>query len=244
MIVMNRFLRWKVISILVVFVVFGAVGVYPLVATLMDLPAPRWLMSRKLPLGLDLQGGVQFAIRVETGYALRSESEAAINRLRESLQTAGAGSPSLTLVDATHFRIDGVVPELDAAFREAASSTGPLFERQAGSAGDHTFAMTPAGADQLREETVTRTRETIERRINELGVSEPSVARQGQNGDQILIQLPGVTNVERAKEIIQAGGVLELKLVEQVQAVSAGHAGSDSPRLPDTEVLEGRVDDS
>ena len=46
-------------------------------------------------------------------------------------------------------------------------------------------------------------RQTIERRVNELGVAEPSIAQQGQSGDQILVQLPGVTDVERAKEIIR-----------------------------------------
>jgi preprotein translocase subunit SecD len=177
---MNRRLRWKVISILVVFVVFGAVGVYPLFATLADLPAPHWLMSRKLPLGLDLQGGVQFAIRVEADYALRLESEAAMNRLREALQAVAGSNPSTTLVDATHFRIDGAGPELDAAIQQATASVTTTFEWQPGGAGSYAFAMTPASAAQLREETVTRTREAIERRINELGVSEPSVSRQGR----------------------------------------------------------------
>ena len=58
-------------------------------------------------------------------------------------------------------------------------------------------------------------RQTIERRVNELGVTEPSIAQQG-NGDQIIVQLPGVTDVERAKEIIGSPGLLELKIVERV----------------------------
>ena len=49
-------------------------------------------------------------------------------------------------------------------------------------------------------------RQTIERRVNELGVAEPSIAQQGADGDQILVQLPGVTDVERAKEIIRSTG--------------------------------------
>ena len=58
-------------------------------------------------------------------------------------------------------------------------------------------------------------RQTIERRVNELGVAEPSIAQQGESGDQILVQLPGVTDVDRAKEIIRSTGLLELKIVEQ-----------------------------
>ena len=62
--------------------------------------------------------------------------------------------------------------------------------------------MRPNIATQLREETVTQALQTIERRVNELGVAEPIVARQGA-ADQILVQLPGVTDVARAKEIIR-----------------------------------------
>ena len=56
--------------------------------------------------------------------------------------------------------------------------------------------------------------QTIERRVNELGVAEPIVARHSA-ADQILVQLPGVTDVNRAKEIIRSTALLELKLVEQ-----------------------------
>ena len=67
----------------------------------------------------------------------------------------------------------------------------------------------------LREEAVTQARQTIERRVNELGVAEPSIAQQGANGDEILVQLPGVSDIDRAKQIIQSTGLLQLKIVEQ-----------------------------
>ena len=74
--------------------------------------------------------------------------------------------------------------------------------------------MKPNIANQLRDEAVTQALQTIERRVNELGVAEPIVARQGGE-DQILVQLPGVSDVQRAKEIIRSTALLELKLVEQ-----------------------------
>src|SRR5688500_5866622 len=73
--------------------------------------------------------------------------------------------------------------------------------------------MRPNIATQLREEAVNQALLTIERRVNELGVAEPIVARQGA-ADQILVQLPGVTDVARAKEIIRSTALLELKIVE------------------------------
>src|SRR5262249_7295809 len=76
-------------------------------------------------------------------------------------------------------------------------------------------SMKPNVQLALREEAVVQARETIERRVNELGVAEPSIAQQGSSGDQILVQLPGVTDVNRAKEIIRSTGLLELQIVEQ-----------------------------
>ena len=89
------------------------------------------------------------------------------------------------------------------------------FDRSAGTNGTYTFTMRPNIQVDLREESVVQARQTIERRVNELGVTEPSIAQQGSNGDQILVQLPGVTDVNRAKEIIRSTGLLELKIVEQ-----------------------------
>src|SRR5207244_8418143 len=84
-----------------------------------------------------------------------------------------------------------------------------------GSNRTYTFTMKPNIQVNLREEAVIQARQTIERRVNELGVTEPSIAQQGNQGDQILVQLPGVTDVDRAKEIIRSTGLLELKIVEQ-----------------------------
>ena len=78
--------------------------------------------------------------------------------------------------------------------------------------GTYTFTMKPNIQVNLREEAVVQARQTIERRVNELGVAEPSIAQQG--ADQILVQLPGVTDIERAKGIIGSPGLLELKIVE------------------------------
>ena len=84
----------------------------------------------------------------------------------------------------------------------------------AGAGGLYTFALKPNVANVLREEAVTQALETIERRVNELGVSEPNIARQGEQ-DQLLVQLPGVTDVQRAKDLISTTAVLELRYVDR-----------------------------
>jgi preprotein translocase subunit SecD len=213
-------LRWKLLLILTVTVVFAAVGVYPIAAARYGITQPKWLTDKLIKLGLDLKGGVHLVLRVQTDDALRIESEGEMERLRQSLQPAGINVTGISLVDPTSFKVEGIKPDQDAAFRNAANEVSTNFERDSGVNGTYTFSMKPNIQLSLREEAVTQARQTIERRVNELGVAEPSIAQQGQNNDQILVQLPGVTDVNRAKEIIRSTGLLELKIVEQGPSAS------------------------
>jgi preprotein translocase subunit SecD len=209
-------LRWKLILIAAVTVVFAAVGVYPQVAPRLGINGPKWLMDRALKLGLDLKGGVHLVLRVQTDDALKVESETEMERLRESLSRNGIGSTSLALIGVTGFKVEGIRPEQDGGFRTAANDVSPNFDRDSGVNGTYTFTMKPSVQQSLREEAVVQARQTIERRVNELGVTEPSIAQQGADGNQILVQLPGVTDVNKAKEIIRSTGRLELKIVEGI----------------------------
>jgi len=212
---MSSNVRWKFITIMAVFVIFAAVGVYPILAERYHLPAPSWLMDRQLRLGLDLKGGVHLVLRVQTDDALRGETQTEMERLREELQNRRIAFSTMTLVSPTQFRVEGVPTEQDAAFRQAAQELQTNFDRGSGVNGAYPFTMKINIQNNLRDESVVQARQTIERRVNELGVAEPSIAQQGANGDQILVQLPGVSDVERAKSIIQSTGRLELKIVEQ-----------------------------
>jgi preprotein translocase subunit SecD len=196
---MAKNLRWKILIIL------GVIGLavwafYP--------------PDQKIRLGLDLKGGVHLVMRVKTDDALRLETETTTERLREQLQTAKIPVTAITPTNTTEFRVDGVPSDQDAAFRQALTDVELLFNRASGAGGSYTFTMRPNIAVQLREEAVNQALQTIERRVNELGVAEPIVARYS-GADQILVQLPGVTDVARAKEIIRSTAILELKLVEQ-----------------------------
>ena len=213
-------LRWKIITIVVVLIGFAAVGVYPIVATQYGVTSPSWLMSRQMKLGLDLKGGVHLVLRVQTDDALRIETEATAERLRESLREKGIAVTSINALSPTEFRVEGVPGDKDAAFREAAIDADTNFTRSSGVGGAYAFAMKPNIQITLREEAVDQARQTIERRVDELGVTEPSISEHGSRGDQILVQLPGVTEVNRAKEIIRSPGLLELKIVEKGPAAS------------------------
>jgi preprotein translocase subunit SecD len=217
-------LRWKVLAIVAV-VALGAWAIYP--------------PDKKIKLGLDLKGGVHLVLRVQTDDALRLETETSMNRLRDELVKNGAAGVTATALSPTAFQIAGVPAELESALRQAATEVEATFNRESGAAGTYTFRMKPNIANQARLETVDQAIRTIERRVNELGVAEPIVARQGGQ-DQILVQLPGVDDVGRAKELIKSTALLELKEVvqgpagtrEQLLQATGGTVPSDADVLP------------
>ena len=223
-------LRWKLLLIL------GIVGlagwsVYP--------------PSEKVRLGLDLKGGVHMVLRVQPDDALRIETETSMERVREVLEVRNITVGTIAVDTPTRFRIEGVLPTEDAEFRAITDEQlEVVFRRESGAGGRYAFEMRPNMAVSLRDESVRQALQTIERRVNELGVTEPIVAPHGVGGDQILVQLPGVTDVARAKEIIRSTALLELKLVEQGPAISQELLlQANGGRVPDgMEVVSGTDD--
>ncbi len=191
------------------------------------MPLPGWLAAKQLKLGLDLKGGVHLVLRVQTDEALKIHTTTTSEQLREALKTAG------------------IPRQLDCASRHRRRSTSKVFRPrrtpssrgwptirrrrqlrpQLGRGGAYDFTMKPNIAVTMRDQAVTQARETIDRRVNELGVAEPNISLYGQSNDEILVQLPGVTDVARAKEIIRNTAILELKIVE------AGPAGTQEALL-------------
>jgi preprotein translocase subunit SecD len=201
---MKKNLRWRLAAIVAVIVV-GVFLIYP--------------PSQKIRLGLDLKGGVHLVLRVQTDDALRVESETTLERMRSELVKAGASGVTGSVLSPTSFQLTGVPDGQDALVRQLRTEIEATYNPVSSSGGTYRFEMKPNIAVQMRDDTVTQAIRTIENRVNELGVAEPVVARQG-TADQILVQLPGVTDVARAKDIIKSTALLELKLVEQGPAAT------------------------
>jgi len=237
---MYKNLRWKVLTTVAVFVIFFAVGVYPMLAERYHWPSPSWLQAKALKLGLDLKGGVQLVLRVNTDDALRMTTTSTSEQLRSSLTTSGITPGAITVTSAQTFRVEGVPPDKDSAFRAAADEiTAVNYDRNILSGGNYEFRFKPNIERDLREQTVEQTLQTIDRRVNALGVTEPSIARQAQ-GDQILVQMPGVSDVARAKEIMGKTAVLEFKLVEAGPGTKEDLLKQYNGNLPgDLEILPG-----
>jgi preprotein translocase subunit SecD len=242
---MNKNLRWKIVTILVVFVVFFSIGIYPLLAQRFTvLPAPAWLMQHQLKLGLDLKGGVHLVMRVNTDDALKLTTTSTSEQLRDSLRTAGVTVTNISVESATKFRVDGIPSDRDSQFRTSADEIAATsFDRNPLTNGSYEFTMKPTVERDLREQTVDQALQTIDRRVNALGVAEPSIARQPK-GDEILVQLPGVTDVARAKDIMGSPAILEFKLVENGPSSSKEDLlKAFNGQLPqDMEILPGKSD--
>ena len=238
---MNKQLRWKVITVMGVFAVFFVIGVYPILAARYNWASTEWLQGQQLKLGLDLKGGVHLVMRVHTDEALRTSTQTAVDQLRERLRSDGISFGSIAVPSPTTIRVEGVPQDRYADFRRISDEVlGANYDRNPGPGGDE-FRMRPNIENELREQTVVQAQETIDRRVNELGVTEPNISRYGDTGDQLLVQLPGVSEVARAKEVIRSTAQLQFKLVEGGPAASQdtllqAHGG----KLPETmEILPG-----
>ena len=224
---MAKNLRWKVLVIVGV-LALSVFAFYP--------------PQEKVRLGLDLKGGVHLVMRVRTDDAVRIETETTADRLREQLKNANISTATVAIASPTEFRVEGVPGDQDQAFRALLADVEPVFNRTPG-AGVYTFTMRPNIANQLREDAVNQALQTIDRRVNELGVAEPIIARHTED-DQILVQLPGVTDVARAKEIIKSTAQLELKLVEQGPFSDEAQARQayNNNVPPDLQILPGNAE--
>src|SRR5260370_6283633 len=115
----------------------------------------------------------------------------------------------------------------------------------AGETSSDTLTLRPTTIAAIQEQTMTQSVETIERRINALGLTEPTIQLHGRKDNEILIQLPGEGDPSRARNVIQAGGQLELKLVEDPapyasQAETLSRHGAVLPSF--TELGPGRTE--
>jgi preprotein translocase subunit SecD len=198
----------------------------------------------KVHLGLDLRGGIHLVLQVVIDDALKATVDDAVVTAREEANRQGIQFASIQRVDPTSFSVEGVEPARVKDMRDILrDSFGGSWEvHQKGEDGFIT-KMTEVYHRDLSRRTVDEAMRTLERRVNQLGVAEPVIARHGSTGDQILIQLPGVTDVEQAKRIIKTTAQLSLRLVEDVATSQEALLESYGGRVPDNmEVVTGSGD--
>jgi preprotein translocase subunit SecD len=198
----------------------------------------------KIHLGLDLKGGVHLVLQVVLDDALNATTDDAVNTTRDQALRKGIQVASVQRTSPSSFTIDGIEP---ARVKDMKDIVRDFFRTgwEVKDAADNQLKveMTEAYQRQLKEQTVQDAIRTLERRINALGVAEPVIAATGNSGDQILVQLPGVTDLEQAKRVIKTTAQLSLKLVEGEAASEQTLLETKGGKVPDNmEVLSGPSD--
>jgi len=243
---MNPNLKWKVIFIVLVVAgcIYGLIGLPAFPTSLAQI---KDNFAHQIKLGLDLQGGTHLILQVQTQEAIAQETDQTVDRLTTQLRAKNIRYEEVRRTDDTHILIRNIAPDQLSDFRDLVSTQLQNvwdLSPAAGEQNSYTLTLRANAVAQIRESTMTQSIETIERRINALGLTEPIIQqRGGANDNEILVQLPGEGDPSRAKAVIQAGGQLELKLVEdpttypsQVAALAA-HGGV---LPPGSEIVAGR----
>lgn len=213
---MNPNLKWKALFILGVILVclYGLVGLPSFPTSLEKL---KDNFAHQIKLGLDLQGGTHLILQVQVQEAISQETDQTSGRLTTQLRSKNIRYEEIRRVDDTHIQVRGLAPENTAQFRDLI--TDQLLREwelapAPGESGGYLLTLRPSAIVAIQQQTMEQSLETIERRINALGLTEPTIQFHGRNDNEILVQLPGEGDPSRAKAVIQAGGQLELKLVE------------------------------
>src|SRR5664279_5423485 len=155
-------------------------------------------LDKRIHLGLDLKGGIHLVLQVNTGDAVRAEVDDAMERLPD-----GNGFLLKPAANTAAKELDKVIDD-----------RLPEFKVNRGV--EVTATLKPEVARNIRDMAVRQGLETIRNRIDQFGVSEPVIQRQGIEGNRIVVQLPGVDDPGRVKDLISSTAFLEIKPVVRV----------------------------
>jgi len=215
-------LSWKHIIVLLI-TVAAVIHIMPTVN-------PALWPHKKINLGLDLQGGMHLALEVDTEKAVESTVERISQELRNSLKKEHIRYTGIDRVDGNKISVQ--IPEdskqsfdqiLGKEFKQLR-----LISTVPDSGQIHiTMDLPDRETIQIKKLAADQALETIRNRIDQFGVNEPDIRRQGEK--RILIQLPGVKETKRAKDIIGKTAILEFKLLDDTHDVNAALKGNVPP---------------
>jgi preprotein translocase subunit SecD len=214
---MKKNLKGKIALIIAVLLVcvYGIVGVPSGVTG----KALTEAVSKRIHLGLDLRGGAHLILQVVVSEAVSQETDNTVARIQQDLKTANlsfsqvykpdpANKPQLIRVEGTPVgKASDVRSALEAKYSNEYDISG------GGADSSFTVTMKPTVVTALDKKTVQQAIETIRDRVDTLGVSEPVIQEYGLGDNQILVELPGIDDLDRVKTIIQSTARLEIHAV-------------------------------
>ena len=212
---MNKNLLAKTILIIAVLIVFlfGIFGI-PSSFTGKGLLAA---IQQRIHLGLDLKGGTHLILQVQVNDAINADTDRTVEQLKEDLKKANIAFGEISKPDPQNHpemvAIKGVPPESSSDLRRIIGDKYQDYDLTSGAQNGWTLAMKNSVANDTKKKAVQQAIETIRNRIDQLGVSEPVIQEHGLGDYQILVQLPGVDDPARVKEIMQSTALLEIRQV-------------------------------
>jgi preprotein translocase subunit SecD len=239
---MNKNLRWKVIVIVVTMLVF-MFGIFGIPQSWSG-SGLRSAMTDRIHLGLDLKGGTHLILQVQVNDAVKADADRAMERLKDEMRTRKINYTDMSQPDPTkspdQILIKGVPPEATTDLRNLVSDRLPEYDATSGPENSWVLKMKQQPLTDLKSRAVAQAIETIRNRVDKLGVSEPVIQEHGLGDYQILVQLPGIDDSGRVKEIMQSTAMLEIR-----QAMNNGATYKDEQGalaavngvLPDNSVL-------
>jgi len=214
---LSKRLRWRLLLIFAV--VAGIVGGY--IATGYSHAKKEWLgpgspplsdaLKKGIKLGLDLRGGIHLVLQVNTVDALKAQRDSDVIQLQNQARDQGVTFGPVDYPSDSSFSLAVTAQTDTAKLDDLVKRWLPDWNVNATS-GKWFFTLKDPSRRAIEDSAVTQAIETIRNRVDEFGVAEPLIAREGT--DRILIQLPGIDDPKRVKDLIKSTAFLELKLVE------------------------------
>jgi len=210
---MTKNLWIKTLIIVVVLLVF-LYGIFGLPQKLSGQGLQSAILDR-IHLGLDLKGGTHLVLQVMVNDAVNADTDRAVERLKEDLRSHNISYTDITKPDPVNhpeqITLKGVPPESSGDLRSLVQDRLPEYNLTSQADNNWLLEMKPTVANDLKNRAVTQAIETIRNRVDQLGVSEPTIQEHGLGQYQILVQLPGVDDPARVKQIIQSTAMLEIR---------------------------------
>jgi preprotein translocase subunit SecD len=212
----------------------------PSIATTLPDWWPSFLPSRKIRLGLDLRGGTHLLLSVDLEKAVENALDQNAEELRRVLREANNTGVTVERVGQS-LRLRTASQEAKNAVETILKEQFPTLTREGApeaGEGEISLILDRREAQRIREYALEQSMETMRNRIDQFGVAEPTVQRQGNQ--EILVQLPGIQDPARAKALIGKTAVLEFKLVAEGDK-AAGGDGTIVLNGQEVEPLSGQV---
>ena len=213
---MNTNLKLK-IGLLFTLILFSVMTIVP--SFYKDSPEwwRKYLAPQGLKLGLDLQGGVHMVLRVDLDKAVSNSLGLSAQDLKKGLAKKNISAVQLDSPDPAQviFTLPntGVLGEINEIIKDDFPDLNIDVQSEEGSFPRITLKLTQDKIDFVRQNAVDQSLEIIRNRVDQFGVGDPVIVRQGE--DEIVVQLPGIKDHERAKDLIKSTAQLEFKLVAQ-----------------------------